>query len=199
MSAELDDAIESDKRAQWLFDHKAPLEWVILTRFEIGTIKTEMAALRDENARLKGLVEQATRTNQLHWLDEYNKVNATLSKVMTTLGETESQLAALTAEAEKLRGDAKAAKAQNEWDSKQLSKLAVAAGVNPERVLFVEETEVAINLLVADAKAAKEREEGLRRALEGTYELANSIAIYPYDKQDRILRQARKALAGEGA
>ena len=53
--------------------------------------------------------------------------------------------------------------------------------------------------LRADAEAAKEREGQLRRALEGTYELANSITIYPYDKQDRILRQARKALAGEGA
>ena len=69
MSTELDDAIESDKRAQWLFDHKAPLEWVILTRFEIGTIKTEMAALRDENARLKGLVVK--KDEALQSINEY--------------------------------------------------------------------------------------------------------------------------------
>jgi len=55
---------------------------------EIERLTAANAKLEQELKDARERVAQATRTNQLHWLDEYNKVNTTLAKVMTTLGET---------------------------------------------------------------------------------------------------------------
>jgi len=61
---------------------------------EIERLTAANAKLEQELKDARERVAQATRTNQLHWLDEYNKVNTTLAKVMTTLGETEAKLTA---------------------------------------------------------------------------------------------------------
>ena len=112
-------------------------------------------------------------------LDEYVGVLHRSHRAVNELATLRTQLAALTAERDELLHRFKH----------------YSATMEAERSALTAEAEK----LRADAEAAKEREGQLRRALEGTYELANSITIYPYDKQDRILRQARKALAGEGA
>lgn len=42
------DAAEAKRRAEWLHKHKAPKNWIILTMFEVSTIRTDLMALERE-------------------------------------------------------------------------------------------------------------------------------------------------------
>lgn len=44
------DTEEAKRRAQWLHDHKAPVDWVILTTSEVAAMKHELAARNAERS-----------------------------------------------------------------------------------------------------------------------------------------------------
>jgi chromosome segregation ATPase len=60
----------------------------------IARLQSQLDECRKERDEARERLEQAERTNQLHWLHEYEKVNEVFAKVMVTLGTTETALAA---------------------------------------------------------------------------------------------------------
>jgi sugar-specific transcriptional regulator TrmB len=64
----------------------------------IARLQSQLDECRKERDEARERLEQAERTNQLHWLHEYEKVNEVFAKVMVTLGTTETALAASQSE-----------------------------------------------------------------------------------------------------
>lgn len=48
------DEIEAKRRAQWLHDHKAPSDWVVLTKAEVAALRTDLERVTRERDEAKG-------------------------------------------------------------------------------------------------------------------------------------------------
>lgn len=68
-----DDA-EAKRRAQWLRDHKAPHDWVVLTTSEVATIKRELASANADRNALRGQVEEDDKA-VVDWLEIHVRWN----------------------------------------------------------------------------------------------------------------------------
>jgi len=61
------DAAEAKRRAEWLHKHKAPKNWIILTMFEVSTIRTDLMALeRERDEAREALAEEIRFHHRTH-------------------------------------------------------------------------------------------------------------------------------------
>lgn len=57
------DQKEAQRRAQWLHDHKAPADWVVLTTAEVSALRREIEKVKADIAAVRKAADAYRREN----------------------------------------------------------------------------------------------------------------------------------------